>query len=832
MKKKLLFGGIGLAAIAVVVIIIIALSGKNDAYRSVKIIEIGGTANIDRDGKTLAALENMNLRTGDSLETKEESFARMKLDEDKYVYLAENSRISLVAEGTAADSKSIIYINKGEMLTEVQNKLSARSSYDVVTPNTTMAIRGTKTLTTVKEVDMYTDDYEIGEYSSAADAENASEYEGDSLSDPKSEKDEEFTEGLLNIGEPAGFGKNHLKGILTNTFVYEGTVEVTLYHNEAGKCIYEKIILNAGQGIRYGTVMDYTAGTQVVEKYEVYDNTVIWSDKAATENNPEIKEAEYNAEKSAAALPGSEAPTPEAGGDKENEISSSPENTSTPELTEAPEETPTPELTGAPDNTETPSPELTQTPDNTVTPSPELTQTPDSTETPTPELTQTPDNTVTPSPKVTKAPQNTVTPSPEVTKAPDNTITPSPKVTKAPKNTTTPTPKITKSPSNTSTVTPTPKEYRVIINLDGGFLTNISGWTSYGSDAYSSTYVEKQRKELPTATKKGYVFKGWRLTGSTESAVNEISTDKTGNLSYTAVWGSSYTPTDSPAPTPESIPVPTPETTPTPTPETTPEPTPEPTPATYSVTVNTDGGKLDSTSGWTLAGDNLYQSSYTEGKSMQLPTATLDGYDFKGWIKNGSGSPVFTISEKDKGDLSFTASYEKKQLPVYTVSLNLNNSYGSINSSVWTMNQQGIYEAEFEEGETITLPNVNETNSNAHRFRGWRDVTGAQINGSVTVNSDMVINADFFTLLRVTADSNVYLLKGQNNYSGTFDTGGSMILPSPDQYYTGKAALTKWISGKFIFDPGTSYSITELISKGIIAGSESEGYTLNVSPAA
>ncbi len=31
---------------------------------------------------------------------------------------------------------------------------------------------------------------------------------------------------------------------------------------------------------------------------------------------------------------------------------------------------------------------------------------------------------------------------------------------------------------------------------------------------------------------------------------------------------------------------------------------------------------------------------------------------------------------------------------------------------------------------------------------------------------------------------------------------------------------------------GTSYSITELISKGIIAGSESEGYTLNVSPAA
>ena len=40
MKKKLLFGGIGLTAIAIVVVII-ALSGKNDAYRSVKIIEVG-----------------------------------------------------------------------------------------------------------------------------------------------------------------------------------------------------------------------------------------------------------------------------------------------------------------------------------------------------------------------------------------------------------------------------------------------------------------------------------------------------------------------------------------------------------------------------------------------------------------------------------------------------------------------------------------------------------------------------------------------------------------------------------------------------------------------
>ena len=47
----------------------------------------------------------------------------------------------------ANDSKTMVYIERGSMLTEVKKKLSATSSYDIVTPNTTMSIRGTKTLT-------------------------------------------------------------------------------------------------------------------------------------------------------------------------------------------------------------------------------------------------------------------------------------------------------------------------------------------------------------------------------------------------------------------------------------------------------------------------------------------------------------------------------------------------------------------------------------------------------------------------------------------------------------------------------------------------------------
>ena len=664
MKKKLLFGGIGLAVVAITVILIIVFSGNSDAYRSVKIIEVGGTANIERGGKILAALENMNLRTGDSLETKEESFTRMKLDEDKYVYLAENSKISLVAEGTAADSKSIIYINKGEMLTEVRDKLSVRSSYDVVTPNTTMAIRGTKTLTTVEEVDMYTDDYEIGEYSSNTGAVNASEYRGESLASPNSEKDAIFTDGLLNIGEPAGFGKNHLKGVLTNTFVYEGTVEITLYHNEDGKCIYEKLVLSAGQGIRYGTVMDCTSGTQVVEKYEVYDNEVVWRDKAATDDNPEIKEAEYEGEKSGTSSTKSEIPTSVDNGETDSGLS----------------------------------------------------------------------------------PEQTATPSPG----------------------TSTTPEVTEAPTDTPTMTPEPVEYKVVLNTDGGSLTGATDWTAEGTDGYSSTYIENQVKVLPEATKNGYIFKGWQISGSADGTVSDISADESGDLSYTAVWEKETTPTSVPVtptpitgtstpipatptpvpatPTPvpaTSTPVPatptpvpatstpkpatptpvpatptpvpatstpepatptpvpatpTPVITPTssitPTPEITPTPLPfamptsittptpnqgtptpdpgkstpnpgtptpdpgTPTPVMYKITLKVKYGTI-SGSDFTDIGGGVYTGYYQEGVGKSLPGVTPSSvsYAFNGWSRDGATGALGAgyVTASDKGDLSFTA---------------------------------------------------------------------------------------------------------------------------------------------------------------------------------
>ena len=150
-KKALIFGGGAIAVVAIVVALIYIFTGGEDAYRSIKVFEIDGTCKVERDGDTLDAFKNMALSSGDTLTVGEGSFTRLKLDDDKYVYLEANTKINLTATGTANDSKTMVYIERGSMLTEVKKKLSATSSYDIVTPNTTMSIRGTKTLTEVYE---------------------------------------------------------------------------------------------------------------------------------------------------------------------------------------------------------------------------------------------------------------------------------------------------------------------------------------------------------------------------------------------------------------------------------------------------------------------------------------------------------------------------------------------------------------------------------------------------------------------------------------------------------------------------------------------------------
>lgn len=140
--------GIVVAVVAVLLIVavvaaILIFTKKKEAYRIIKVYEVEGEAFVNRDGvDDLEPYANMVLESGDTVRV-DTGTMTLKLDEDKYIYLEQGTEICLVAEGTDSDSKTTIELKKGAITNEIQNKLSADSSYEVNTPNATMAVRGT-----------------------------------------------------------------------------------------------------------------------------------------------------------------------------------------------------------------------------------------------------------------------------------------------------------------------------------------------------------------------------------------------------------------------------------------------------------------------------------------------------------------------------------------------------------------------------------------------------------------------------------------------------------------------------------------------------------------
>lgn len=129
---------------AIAVFLVMHFTKSEDAYRSIQIYEVKGTASIDREGiGAMEAVENLYLQSGDRIEVSGGSFMRLRLDDDKYILVEENSILSIEAEGTKEDSLTTIKLEQGAVTNEIRNPLSEKSSYEVVTPNSVMAVRGT-----------------------------------------------------------------------------------------------------------------------------------------------------------------------------------------------------------------------------------------------------------------------------------------------------------------------------------------------------------------------------------------------------------------------------------------------------------------------------------------------------------------------------------------------------------------------------------------------------------------------------------------------------------------------------------------------------------------
>ncbi len=142
-KGKIIGICASVAAVAAIAVTALMLSG-GEAYRILKIFEMNGSGKVDRPSSgVISAYESMKLENEDTLSVDSESTIRLSLDDDKYILLDQNTVMSFEAEGTAENSRTKINLVEGAILNEVTEPLSADSIYEVSTPNTTMAVRGT-----------------------------------------------------------------------------------------------------------------------------------------------------------------------------------------------------------------------------------------------------------------------------------------------------------------------------------------------------------------------------------------------------------------------------------------------------------------------------------------------------------------------------------------------------------------------------------------------------------------------------------------------------------------------------------------------------------------
>ncbi len=154
MKKTGIIGWIilsicSVAAIIFLVVVVMNLfSGKEEEYRVIKIAEHNGEIVLARDDKEIQVDEEnsfsgMNLKSEDSVTTKDEAHMVLLVDSDKHIYADENTCFSIIAAGDTENGNIKINLEYGAALCEIDNKLPEGAVFEVETPNATAAVRGT-----------------------------------------------------------------------------------------------------------------------------------------------------------------------------------------------------------------------------------------------------------------------------------------------------------------------------------------------------------------------------------------------------------------------------------------------------------------------------------------------------------------------------------------------------------------------------------------------------------------------------------------------------------------------------------------------------------------
>lgn len=142
--KKILMIIIGIMTFFTGVCLYLYLNSFQESYRLIKVIECQGNIEVKReDIGTITAYKNMHLKNKDYISVHEEETVVLQLDNDKYIYVEPNTEFRIEAVGDESNSKTKIILEKGGIISEIQESLEKDETYEVETPNSTMSVRGT-----------------------------------------------------------------------------------------------------------------------------------------------------------------------------------------------------------------------------------------------------------------------------------------------------------------------------------------------------------------------------------------------------------------------------------------------------------------------------------------------------------------------------------------------------------------------------------------------------------------------------------------------------------------------------------------------------------------
>ncbi len=164
-KKNLILAFVMIALIFVAGIIAVLFVGKQEGYRTICVFEVSGTVSVVKDGIEYEAYPGMLLQEGHVIVTSCDSYARLVLDDDKYVKLESGSRVTFETLGLMGSGKTKIVLERGAITSELVNPLKAEEEYVVNTPNAVLAVRGTffrVNLGVTKNGEITTDVYTYG----------------------------------------------------------------------------------------------------------------------------------------------------------------------------------------------------------------------------------------------------------------------------------------------------------------------------------------------------------------------------------------------------------------------------------------------------------------------------------------------------------------------------------------------------------------------------------------------------------------------------------------------------------------------------------------------